>query len=100
MMSRSLLACPSGSSRTHYLLPNAYRRQPGHWLSSVRPGERMSFIAENTDRFANLKSTLDTAARRVFGLGIVVASLVVAACSKPVPQRPPAEVTVAPALGK
>jgi RND family efflux transporter MFP subunit len=60
----------------------------------------MSFIAENTDRFANLRTTLDTAARRVLGLGIVVASLAVAACSKPVPQRPPAEVTVAPALGK
>jgi len=63
----------------------------------------MSFIAENaenTDRFANLKSTLDTVARRAFGAGIVVGSLVVAACSKPVPQRPPAEVTVAPALGK
>jgi RND family efflux transporter MFP subunit len=43
---------------------------------------------------------LDTAAHRAFGVGIVIASLVVAACSKPVPQRPPAEVTVAPAIGK
>jgi RND family efflux transporter MFP subunit len=63
-------------------------------------GERMSFFADNTYRFDNLKSTLDTAARRVLGIGIVIASLAVAACTKPIPQRPPAEVTVAPALGR
>jgi RND family efflux transporter MFP subunit len=60
----------------------------------------MSFNAENTDRLAGLRTTLDTAARQAFGIGIVIASLAVAACSKPVPQRPPAEVTVAPAIGK
>jgi len=60
----------------------------------------MSFIAENTNRFVNLKSTLDTAARRTLGVGIVIASLFVAACTKPVPQQPPAQVTVAAAVGK
>jgi RND family efflux transporter MFP subunit len=43
---------------------------------------------------------LDTAAHRAFGIGMVIASLLGAACTKPVPQRPPAEVTVAPAIGK
>ena len=60
----------------------------------------MSFIADNTDRLASLRSNLDTLARRAFGIGIIVGSVVFAACSKPVPQRPPAEVTVAPAIAK
>ena len=60
----------------------------------------MSFIAEHTDRLASLKSTLDTAARRALGIGIAVGSLAVAACTKPAPQRPPAEVTVASAIGR
>jgi RND family efflux transporter MFP subunit len=60
----------------------------------------MSLIADNTDRVAELKSTVDTAARRALGAAIILGSLVFAACSKPVPQRPPAEVTVAPAVAK
>ena len=60
----------------------------------------MSFIADHTDRLASLKRRLDTAARRALGLSIAVGSLVFAACTKPMPQRPPAEVTVAPAIGK
>jgi RND family efflux transporter MFP subunit len=52
------------------------------------------------DRFTRLERTLDTVARQALGITIVVASVVVASCSKPVQQRPPAEVTVAPALGK
>jgi RND family efflux transporter MFP subunit len=60
----------------------------------------MSFIAQHTHRLASIERTLDTAARRTFGIGLVAASVVFAACSKPVQQRPPAEVTVAPALGK
>src|SRR6185503_2360172 len=46
------------------------------------------------------KSTLDTAARRALGLSLAFGSLIAAACTKPAPQRPPAEVTVAPAIGK
>ena len=60
----------------------------------------MSFIAENTDHLTRLGNTLDTAWRRALGIGIIVGSVVFAACSKPVPQRPPAEVTVAPAVAK
>jgi RND family efflux transporter MFP subunit len=60
----------------------------------------MSFIAEHTDRLASLKSTLDTAARRALGLSLAFGSLIAAACTKQAPQRPPAEVTVAPAIGK
>ena len=60
----------------------------------------MSFMIEKPDRLARLRSGLDTAARQTVGVGIVVAALFAAACSKPVPQRPPAEVTVAPAIGK
>jgi len=60
----------------------------------------MSFIAEHTDRLARLRSTLDTAWRRALGIGIIAGSVVFAACSKPVPQRPPAEVTVAPAVAR
>jgi multidrug efflux system membrane fusion protein len=60
----------------------------------------MSFMIENTDRLARLRAGLDTVARQAVGVGIVVAAVFVAACSKPVPQRPPAEVTVAPAIGK
>lgn len=60
----------------------------------------MPFIADTTDRLASLRRTLDTAGRRALGSAIIIASLVVVACSKPVPQRPPAEVTVAPAIGK
>ena len=60
----------------------------------------MSFIAENTDRLTHLGSTLDTAWRRALGIGIIVGSVAFVACSKPVPQRPPAEVTVAPAVAK
>ena len=60
----------------------------------------MSFIAENTDRLTRFGNTLDTAWRRALGIGIIVGSVVFAACSKPVPQRPPAEVTVAPAVAK
>jgi RND family efflux transporter MFP subunit len=60
----------------------------------------MSFMNENTDRLARLRTGLDTAVRQTVGVGIVVAALFAAACSKPVPQRPPAEVTVAPAIGK
>src|SRR5690242_11747565 len=68
--------------------------------AAARMGERMSFITQYTDRFAGLGRTLDTIARQALGIGIVAAGLIVAACSKPVQQRPPAEVTVAPALGK
>ena len=60
----------------------------------------MSFTQENTDRIARLKSTLDTASRRALGIGLIFGSLVFAACSKPVPQQPPAQVTVAPAVAK
>ena len=60
----------------------------------------MSFMNENTDRLARLRTGLDTVARQLVGVGIVVAAVYAAACSKPVPQRPPAEVTVAPAIGK
>ena len=60
----------------------------------------MSFIVQNTDRLARLRSTLDTAWRRALGIGIIAGSVVFAACSKPVPQRPPAEVTVAPAVAR
>src|SRR5919107_1775122 len=63
-------------------------------------GERMSFITAPMDRFTRLERTLDTVARQALGVTVVVASVVVASCSKPVQQRPPAEVTVAPALGK
>jgi len=60
----------------------------------------MSFIRQHTSSPSSLKSTLDIAARRALGIGIVIASLAVATCTKPIPQRPPAEVTVAPALGR
>jgi RND family efflux transporter MFP subunit len=43
---------------------------------------------------------LDTAARRALALGIVAGSVMIAACTKPAPPRPPAEVTIAPALGR
>ena len=60
----------------------------------------MSFIEANTNRLAELGRTLNTAARRVAAAGIVAGSVIVAACSKPVPQQPPTQVTVAPAIGK
>ena len=60
----------------------------------------MSFIVPNTDRLAHLRSTLDTAWRRALGIGIIAGSVVFAACRKPVVQRPPAEVTVAPAVAR
>jgi RND family efflux transporter MFP subunit len=60
----------------------------------------MSFMIEKTDRLARLRTGLDTAARQAVGVGIVVAAVFAAACAKPVSQRPPAEVTVASAIGK
>jgi len=60
----------------------------------------MSFIVQNTDRLARLRSTLDTAWRRALGIGIIAGSVVFAACSKPVPQQPPAQVTVAAAVAR
>ena len=60
----------------------------------------MSFIVQNTDRLARLRSTLDTAWRRALGIGIIAGSVVLAACSKPVPQQPPAQVTVAAAVAR
>jgi len=58
----------------------------------------MPFIADTTR--ARLRTTLDTAARRALALGIVAGSVMIAACSKPTPAPPPAQVTVAPALGR
>src|SRR6476659_3089387 len=58
----------------------------------------MSFIADTTR--ARFRTTLDTAARRALALGIVAGSVMIAACSKPTPAPPPAQVTVAPALGR
>jgi RND family efflux transporter MFP subunit len=63
----------------------------------------MPFLEENphtTDTFATMRTMIDTAARRALAVGIVAASVMVAACSKPVPPRPPAEVTVASAVGR
>jgi RND family efflux transporter MFP subunit len=60
----------------------------------------MSFIEDHTTMFANLRTLLDTAARRTLALGIVAGSVLIAACTKPAPPRPPSEVTVAPALGR
>ena len=60
----------------------------------------MSFIVQNTDRLARLRSTLDTAWRRALGIGIIAGSVVFAACSKPLPQQPPAQVTVAAAVAR
>jgi len=60
----------------------------------------MSFIEEHRTMFANIRTMLDTAARRALALGIVAGSVMIAACTKPAPPRPPAEVTIAPALGR
>ena len=60
----------------------------------------MPFTEEHRTMFANIRTTLDTAARRALALGIVAGSVLIAACTKPVPPRPPAEVTIAPALGR
>ena len=57
-------------------------------------------LAQHSIDFRRIRTMLDTAARQVLGVGIAVGSLVFAACSKPVPPRPPTEVTVAPAVGK
>src|SRR5688572_15805230 len=60
----------------------------------------MPFIAQQSISLRRFGERLDTAARQVLGVSIAVGSLVLAACSKPVPPRPPTEVTVAPALGR
>jgi RND family efflux transporter MFP subunit len=60
----------------------------------------MPFTEEHRTMFANIRTTLDAAARRALALGIVAGSVMIAACTKPVPPRPPAEVTIAPALGR
>jgi RND family efflux transporter MFP subunit len=58
----------------------------------------MPFLADTTR--ARLRTRLDTAARRALALGIIAGSVMIAACSKPTPAPPPAQVTVAPALGR
>ena len=60
----------------------------------------MPFIEDNTPMFATLSTTLYTAARRALALGIIAGSVMIAACEKPAPPRPPAEVTIAPAIGR
>ena len=60
----------------------------------------MHSIAQHTIDLRRIRAALDTAARRTLGVAIAVGSLVAAACSKPAPPRPPAEVTVAPVLGR
>jgi multidrug efflux system membrane fusion protein len=60
----------------------------------------MPFFAQHPIDLRRVRSALDTAARRTLGVAIAVGSLYVAACSKPVPPPHPAEVTVAPVVGK
>lgn len=60
----------------------------------------MPFIEDRTRTLATIRDMLDTAARRALALGIVAGSVMVAACSKPNPAPPPAQVTVASALGR
>ena len=58
-----------------------------------------SFVQHPID-LRTVRDALDTAVRRVIGIGIAVGSLYAAACSKPVPPQRPTEVTVAPVVGR
>lgn len=60
----------------------------------------MHFFAQHSIDLRRVRTALDTAARRTLGVAIALGSLYAAACSKPVPPRPPTEVTVAPVVGK
>ena len=58
----------------------------------------MPFMKDTTR--ATIGTMLDTAARRTLATGIVAASVLIAACSKPTPPPQPSQVTVAPAIGR
>jgi len=60
----------------------------------------MLFPAQHPIDLHHLRAALDTGVRRTLGVAIAVGSLVAAACSKPVPPQPPAQVTVAPVIGR
>jgi RND family efflux transporter MFP subunit len=60
----------------------------------------MPFIEDNTPVLATIRTVMDTAARRALALGIVAGSVMIAACSKPTPAPPPAQVTIASAIGR
>ena len=60
----------------------------------------MPIFAQHPNHLRGLRTAIDTAARRTLGVAIALGSLYLAACSKPVPPRPPTEVTVAPVIGK